>query len=274
MATSSSNPERIQKAAHLLRLAKHGVVLSGAGLSTPSGIPDFRSPKYGMWQSIDPTVVASMAGFRRAPANFFHWVRPLAHTIIEALPNPAHLAIARMEELGLVKEVITQNIDLLHSRAGSGKVHEIHGHLRTATCVECFRKYLSEDYIYRFMDSGEIPRCAHCGGILKPDVVLFGEALPFKVLQAAQKAARTCDVMLVVGTSLEVAPVSELPLIANAYGAELIIINYDQTYLDQNAAVVLHDELANILPAIVRAIEEGEGGTNEQRQIRHTAGGK
>lgn len=274
MTSESRNHNLVQNAANLLRGAKHGVVLTGAGISTPSGIPDFRSPQYGMWQTIDPMVVASMAGFRRDPANFFHWVRPLTRTIIEALPNPAHFAVARLEELGLVQEVITQNIDVLHSRAGSSHVHEIHGHLRTATCVECFRKYPAEDFIYRFMDSGEVPRCDHCGGILKPDVVLFGEALPFKVLQLAQKAARTCDVMLVAGTSLEVAPVSELPLIANAYGADLIIINYEETYLDQNAAVVIHDEVANVLPAIVQAIEEGEGGNNEQRRIRHAAGGE
>ena len=259
MPLTSASLDRI---AALLYEARHAVALTGAGSSTPSGIPDFRSPDSGLWAHADPSVVASMIGFRREPENFYAWVRPLARRMLAAQPNPSHIALARLEQMGLLKAIITQNIDMLHSKAGSQTVYEVHGHLRTATCVECFTHYPTDPFLEDFLNTGALPHCKSCGGLLKPDVVLFGEALPFKVLQAAQREARQADLMLVAGSSLEVAPVSELPLIAIGHGARLVVINYDQTYVDGYADAVVHDDVSTVLPDVVeRLVRREEQGT-------------
>jgi NAD-dependent deacetylase len=247
--------EALQQAADMLRHARHAVALTGAGLSTPSGIPDFRSHHTGLWDRVDPMEVASMSGFRRKPEAFFEWVRPLARTIAEAQPNPAHYALSELEAQGIIKALITQNIDMLHSRAGTQLIYEVHGHLRESTCVECFRVFPSEQFLSTFIETGAIPHCPVCEGILKPNVILFGEALPVKILHAAQREARECDVMLVAGSSLEVAPASELPLIAIAHGARVILINLEPTYLDDQAAVVMHGDVADVLPRLTRLVE-------------------
>ncbi len=244
-----------ERAAALLRRARYAIALTGAGISTPSGIPDFRSRTSGLWESVDPMEVASISGFRRRPEAFYAWVRPLVRLMLDAQPNAAHLALAQLETLGIIKALVTQNIDMLHSRAGTQVLYEVHGHLREATCVECFHGYATDGLLAYFVESGDMPRCAHCGGLLKPNVILYGEALPIRILQAAQRAARECDVMLVAGSSLEVAPASELPLIAHAHGAELILINYERTYIDDQASVVIHDDVADVLPRIASLLE-------------------
>jgi NAD-dependent deacetylase len=254
-------PQTLRRAVELLRNARCGVALTGAGVSTPSGIPDFRSPHSGLWENVDPMEVASIYGFRRKPEAFFAWMRPLAQHMLDAKPNPAHVALAKMEALGYVKALITQNIDMLHSRAGSHTLVEVHGHMREATCGACFRIYPTEPFIHEFISSGVPPCCPECGGILKPNVVLFGEQLPFKVLQEAQRLSADCDVMLVAGSSLSVAPVSDFPRIALAHGAKVIIVNYEQTYLDRQASVVIHDDVAVILPRLVGLLE---GKENDQ----------
>jgi NAD-dependent deacetylase len=251
----ASPVETLQSAAELLHQARYAVALTGAGISTPSGIPDFRSPHTGLWDNVDVMEVASMMGFRRRPEAFFNWVRPLAYQMVRAEPNPAHYALAQLEAIGVIKALITQNIDMLHSRAGSHKLYEVHGHLREATCVECFGVYPASDgFMDRFIDTGEIPRCPGCGGVLKPNVILFGEALPVKILHASQRAARECDVMLVAGSSLEVAPASELPLVALAHGAKLILVNYEPTYVDDQADIVMHADVAAILPKLAQLL--------------------
>jgi NAD-dependent deacetylase len=252
--------EALLSAADLMRRAQNVVVLTGAGISTPSGIPDFRSHKTGMWDQVDPMEVASIFGFRRKPEAFFEWVRPLTRQIMHAQPNPAHHALAQLEDHGIVRALITQNIDMLHTRAGSRTIYEVHGHLRELTCVECFRIYPSESYLIDFVETGDMPRCPICNGILKPNVILFGEALPIRVITAAQRAVRECDLLLVVGSSLEVAPASELPLIAMAHGAKLILINYDETFVDADANVVLHDDVAQVLPRLVHMVESAMTG--------------
>lgn len=246
--------EAIRSAAALLSSARYGVALTGAGISTPSGIPDFRSPVSGLWEHYDPLVVASIYGFRRNASQFFAWIRPLARMMFAATPNAAHLALAQMEELGLIKELITQNIDVLHTRAGSRMVHEVHGHMREATCVECFRVYPAEIFLSDFVETGAVPRCPHCGGVLKPNVILYGEQMPIRALQAARRAARACDVMLVAGSSLTVAPASDLPLMARAHGAHLIVINLEETYIDDQASVVIHADVAEVLPRLLEQI--------------------
>ena len=245
----------ITRAADLFRKARHAVALTGAGISTPSGIPDFRSRDTGLWEHVDPVEVASIYGFRRSPQAFFDWIRPLAGLLRSAEPNPAHRALAQMEAKGHLEALITQNIDMLHTRAGSCTVYEVHGHLRTATCIACSTNYPTESFIESFIEGGAIPRCAACGGILKPDVILYGEQLPAAVLHAAERAARECDLMLVAGSSLTVAPVSELPMLAAMNGADIIIVNDDATYIDLRASVVIHADVAEILPRIAAELE-------------------
>ena len=247
------NPAQVAKAANLIRSARHVVVLTGAGISTPSGIPDFRSPRSGLWEQADPATVASIWGFRRDPAAFYAWLRPLAQAMAQAQPNQAHQALAAMEKAGLVKAVITQNIDGLHQKAGSQRVFELHGHVRTAICLRCGRETPAAEPLAALLETGRIPRCAGCGGVLKPNVVLYGELLPEDVFLAAEAEANACDLMWVVGSSLTVAPASLLPEEAIRRRALLVIVNRMATELDGRAAVVLRDDVAEVLPAIAVA---------------------
>jgi NAD-dependent deacetylase len=254
--SSENLPGSAAAAARLLAESRYAIALTGAGVSTPSGIPDFRTPASGLWAKHDPFEVASLAAFHRDPQTFFDWIRPLAERMLAAEPNPAHEALARLEAMGVLKALITQNIDVLHMRAGSRNVYEVHGHIRTATCTECRREAAADELIRQFVASGEIPRCETCGGILKPDVILMGEALPAPVIESAEREATRCDVMLIAGSSLEIAPVSHLLLAALARGAHLIIVNHEKTYLDDDASVVIHDDVAKVLPMLVERLEE------------------
>lgn len=247
--------ESIEFAADLFRQSKRAVVLTGAGISTPSGIPDFRSTDTGLWSRDEPLEVASLSSFRTAPEKFFAWFRPLANQIFYAQPNPAHLAIAELEQAGRVKAIITQNIDALHQKAGSRNVIEVHGTLKTMTCTQCYHRAEAEPYLKAFVDSNEPPRCAKCGQLLKPDVILFGEQLPQSAWSAAQKAARECDLMLVVGSSLEVLPVAGLPMQALDRGAHLIIVNNTPTYLNVRADAAILEDAAAIIPAITESVK-------------------
>lgn len=240
----------IDFAADLFRDAKHIVVLTGAGLSTPSGIPDFRSEGTGLWSRDEPLEVASLSTFRTAPERFFKWFRPLASQIFNAEPNPAHTALAKLEKHGHLHTIITQNIDALHQKAGSQYVVEMHGSMQTLTCTQCYQQVESKGYLQAFVEQGEIPRCAKCGAVLKPDLILFGEQLPQNAWSEAQREARQCDLMLVAGSSLEVLPVAGLPLQALDRGAHLIIINNTPTYLNVRADVVILEDVARIIPAI------------------------
>jgi len=245
--------ERIARAAELITASRYTVALTGAGISTPSGIPDFRSPGTGLWEQSDPTEVASLWAFQARPQVFYDWVRPLARLVCQAVPNAAHLALATLEQQRLLKAVITQNIDDLHQKAGSQTVLEVHGSLRDATCLRCYAIVPSESFIQRFLEDGDVPRCPTCGGVLKPNVVFFGEMLPASVFWRAQQAAEECELMVVAGSSLEVAPVSGLPARALDHGARVIIVNQQPTYLDHAADVVFHENVAEVLPRIVAA---------------------
>jgi NAD-dependent deacetylase len=237
----------IGRAAGLLGGARRAVALTGAGFSRPSGIPDFRSSD-GLWADIDPMEVASLRSFRRDPDRFYRWLNSLITPVLKALPNPAHQALARLEAVGKLGAVITQNIDGLHQRGGSRRVFELHGHLRGATCVECGRQ-VPGDMVPPAARRGRAPRC-DCGGAFKPDVVLFDEGLAPGLLWLARKAVDECDLLIVAGTSLEVAPVCDLPLAALARGARLIVLNLSPTYIDERADVTIHADVAAALPAI------------------------
>jgi NAD-dependent deacetylase len=229
----------IKEAASLLAKAQHAIAFTGAGISTPSGIPDFRSPQTGLWQHDDPYQVASIHAFRKNPKSFFDWIRPLAINSASAAPNSAHIALAHLESRGLIKAVITQNIDGLHQKAGSKKVLELHGSAQTATCPSCGKKH-SRDYFYKVLtQSKEHPRCNNCDHIIKPDVVLFGEPLPQNTWEKAYQESINADLILVVGSSLEVSPANSLPETALDHGAVLLINNQGDTYLDDRALVLL-----------------------------------
>lgn len=255
MADLSTKTEQgIRHASNIIRGSKHVAVLTGAGISTPSGIPDFRSPDSGLWERYDPLEVASLYTFRINPEKFFAWMRPLAIQIHDAQPNPAHLGLARLEQAGYIKTVITQNIDSLHQRAASSNVLEVHGSMQTLTCVSCFRQVDSAGYIQPYFEDGVIPRCPDCANILKPSVVLFGEQMPVKTWLQAQEASDKCDLMIVAGSSLEVIPVANLPMRAIENGAHLIVINHTKTYIDEHADVVFSEDVAEIIPLIVAEV--------------------
>jgi NAD-dependent deacetylase len=255
MISSSPQVEKnIRIAGDLIRKSSYTTVLSGAGISTPSGIPDFRSTDSGLWELYDPFEVASLNAFRYHPERFYGWLRPLARDIINANPNPAHLGFAQLEEAGFVKYIVTQNIDGLHHRAGSKNIIEVHGSLRTLSCSHCFNQVSSEPYVHSYITQGEIPRCKSCNGILKPDAILFGEQLPARTWLQALEACKQCDLIIVAGSSLEVLPVAGLPMRAIQNGANLIIINHMSTYIDVRADVVLNEDLAWTIPQIVKEV--------------------
>lgn len=247
---SSTSSSLIHQSAELIQSAQHVVVLTGAGISTPSGIPDFRSHNSGLWERFDPMAVASLTSFRYNPEGFFEWVAPLLRCIVESEPNAAHLALAELETHGHVHAIITQNIDALHHRAGSKEVYELHGHLREASCTLCFASFETHRFIQDFLQTGDLARCPDCHGILKPNIVLYGEQLPANVVRASMQTLELADLILVVGSSLEVVPAATFPIAALNRGAKLIIINHDPTYLDERASVILSDDVATILPRI------------------------
>jgi NAD-dependent deacetylase len=247
----------IQNAASLIRRAKKTVILTGAGYSTPSGIPDFRTAGSGLWTKYLPMEVASLTTFRTNPELFFAWMHPLASHMLGALPNDAHLALAKLEASGYLSTIITQNIDGLHHRAGNKHVLEIHGTFNTLTCVGCFKKFASDGLIQPYLDNGEIPHCPECHRLLKPDVILFEEQLPVRTWTKAEKACESCDLMLVAGTSLEVMPSARLPVRALDNGAGLILVNKTETFIDVRADIILRGDVAELMPLLVDEVLGG-----------------
>ena len=251
---SSDLVKELEFAAELFRQAKHPLVLTGAGISTPSGIPDFRSEGTGLWSKSEAMEAASLSNFRYNPSRFYEWFRPLAKKIINATPNAAHLALAKLGESGYLNTVITQNIDILHQKAGSKNVIEMHGTLRTLSCTQCFHQFEASLFLKSFVEEGTIPLCPDCNATLKPDVILFGEQLPQKAWLKAQSAARNCDLMLIVGSSLEVLPVAGIPMQTLDRGGHLIIVNQTPTYLNVRADIVFTQDAAELLPALAKEV--------------------
>ena len=245
---------QIRKAAEIILSSQRTVVLTGAGVSTPSGIPDFRSMNFGLWQRINPWTVASLSAFRYQPQKFYEWFQPLAVQIFNAAPNPSHNALADLEEHGFLQAIITQNINRLHQKAGSQHVFEVHGSLNTLSCGECYQQYPASLLIPPYIEHGEIPECPDCKRILKPDVILIDEQLPAKSWLAAKKNSEDCDVMIIAGSSLVVMPVAELPQRAYRNQARIIIVNQSETYIDTFSDVVIRRDVAEILPAIAHEV--------------------
>jgi len=196
----------------------------------------------------NPLAVATIWAFHDHPQRFYDWVRPLARDILNARPNAAHQALAQMEAAGKLEAVITQNVDGLHQAAGSQNVYEIHGHLRTLSCLSCGLSAPGLKPLQALVETGEMPLCPQCGQALKPDIVLFGEPMPHDVIVGAQERTLQSDVMLVVGSSLEVMPAADLPALAVRSGSKLIIATLGMTPLDHLADVIIRDDVAKTLP--------------------------
>lgn len=245
-----------RKAADLIRTSSYTVALTGAGISTPSGIPDFRSGVNGLWHKHNPMQVASLSTFRTQPEDFFNWFHPLAALIHQAEPNLAHLALANLESTGKLKTLITQNIDGLHQKAGSRSILHVHGTLNSLTCGSCYQGFDSDPFLAEFIQNKTIPMCPNCNSILKPDVILFEEQLPRETWLRAEEETVQCDLMIVIGSSLEVNPVAQLPYKAIGRGAQLIIINQQPTYIDSRATVRISEDAATALPAIIEAMSD------------------
>lgn len=237
--------------AELIREADGPVVaLTGAGISVPSGIPDFRSPGTGLWENVDPMKVAHIDAFRRDPEGFWRFYGQRFALLRDKRPNGAHVVLAELESRGLLEAVITQNIDRLHALAGSREVVEVHGSVGTSSCLECGAVYGIEQV--RGM-LPEVPRCS-CGYALKPDVVLFGELLPEVAMTRATTLAASASLLLVVGSSLEVYPVAGLPEITLAAGGSVAICTKSSTPYDSEAAVRLDGDVVDELEAVLAAL--------------------
>ena len=252
-----NDPEFIEAthlAADLIKKSHLTVTLTGAGISTPSGIPDFRSPGSGLWNRVEPMEVASLSAFRHNPEQFYKWFQPLAAQVLSAKPNPAHTTLAKLEAEGYISTIITQNIDGLLSRAGAKNVLEVHGSLNTLSCTNCYRLIPSSSIIDEYINECKIPLCPTCGSVLKPNIILYEEQLPVSTWKKAEVACQNCGLMLVAGTSLEVMPSARLPVQAMDHGAKLIIINHAATFMDVRANVVIHADVAEILPQIMNEV--------------------
>jgi NAD-dependent deacetylase len=242
----------VAELAALLREHRPCVVLTGAGISTESGVPDFRSPT-GMWAQFDPLEYGSIQAFRADPEKVWRFYAPRFSMLTQAEPNEAHRALAELERGGHVRAVVTQNIDLLHERAGSADVVEVHGSIRTSSCSGCGATYALAE-VLALLDASGLPRCADCEAVLKPDVVFFGELLPEEAIERATVLAREAKLMLVVGSTLEVQPVAGLPLETLASGGALAIVNRGPTALDGLATVKAEGSAGEILSAVARRL--------------------
>jgi NAD-dependent deacetylase len=239
--------------ASLIREADSVVALTGAGISVPSGIPDFRTPGTGLWEKVDPMVVAHIDAFHRDTKRFWSFYRPRFGLLGDKEPNAAHLALAELESRGLLDAVITQNVDRLHGKAGSERVVEVHGSIATSSCTSCNASYPLETVGELFDDDG-VATCACCMGKVKPDVVLFGELLPEAAIEEAQRLCAGADLLLCVGSSLEVYPVAGLPELTLSAGGAVAIVTRGPTPYDDRAAVKLDGDVVDELGAVLAAL--------------------
>jgi NAD-dependent deacetylase len=240
--------------AGLLREAGSVVALTGAGISVPSGIPDFRSPGTGLWENVDPMEVAHIDAWRADPERFWRFYGNRFQALEGKQPNGAHLALVELERRGRLDAVITQNIDTLHRKAGTRELIEVHGTIESSSCLRCGEgQPLAEVRARLVADPAGVPRC-DCGEALKPDVVLFGEWLSEETLERAYALAAAADVLLCVGTSLEVHPIAQLPGITRANGGEVVLVTQGPTPWDGRAAVKLDGAVGAELRAVLAAL--------------------
>jgi NAD-dependent deacetylase len=244
----------VERLAELLGQSRGAVALTGAGVSVPSGIPDFRTPETGLWAKVDPMEVAHIDVFERNPERFWSYYRPRFQALGDKRPNPAHEALAELERRGLIEGVITQNIDRLHRAAGSDNVIEVHGSIETSSCTICAVSYEIEEMDALFDERG-VALCSACGGSVKPDVVLFGELLPERAMVRATALAKRAELMLCVGSSLAVHPVAGLPRLTLEAGGKLAIVTKGETSYDGEAEVKLEGEVDAELTELLAALD-------------------
>ena len=248
-----SNDVSIQKLAALIRENQPCVVLTGAGASTESGIPDFRSPT-GIWAEFDPMEYATLGAFERDPRKVWRFYAPRFDMLAGAEPNRVHRALAALEREGFVRSVVTQNIDTLHERAGSHDVIEVHGSIRTSSCPRCASSYPLAEVVPLIEAGDGAPECPSCGAILKPDVVFFDELLPPGAMERATELAGEARLMLVIGSGLEVYPVGGLPQVTLDAGGQVAVVNQTPTWVDGRAALVLRDKAGDALEATAETL--------------------
>ena len=240
--------------AEMIREANSVVALTGAGISVPSGIPDFRTPGKGLWENVDPMEVAHIDAFHRDTKRFWSFYRPRFADLADKQPNGAHAALAELEAGELLAAVITQNVDRLHSKAGSERVVEVHGSIASSSCTTCSTSYPLES-VGEIFDGDGVATCACCMGKVKPDVVLFGELLPEAAMAEAQELCADADLLLCVGSSLEVHPVAGLPELTLAAGGRLAVVTRGPTPYDDVAAVKLDGDVVQELESVLTALE-------------------
>jgi NAD-dependent deacetylase len=246
--------QQAARVAELLEQSDSAIVLTGAGVSVPSGIPDFRTPGKGLWEKVDPMEVAHIDVFRRDPDRFWHFYGDRFATLGDKEPNPAHEAIAELEARGLIRGVITQNIDRLHRKAGSENVIEVHGSIEWSVCLECGAKVGIERVIEMLRSGIHTPECEACIRPLKPNVVLFGELLPEEAMSDAFALSSEADLMLAIGSSLEVYPVASLPSVTRENGGRLALVTQGKTPYDREAEVKLSGDVVDELDAVLDAL--------------------
>jgi NAD-dependent deacetylase len=254
MTRSGAASRSAEQLAELLRSSSRAVVLTGAGISVPSGIPDFRTPGKGLWEKVNPMEVAHIDVFRREPDRFWHFYGDRFASLREIKPNRAHDVVAELERRGLVRGVVTQNIDRLHRAAGSENVIEVHGSIEWSVCPECGGR-VGIDRVMELLAAAEgAPECDACIAPLKPNVVLFGEMLPDEAMMDAYALATEADLMLCIGSSLEVYPVASLPGVARDAGARLALVTQGDTPYDRDADVKLDGDVVDELEAVLAAL--------------------
>ena len=241
-----------EQAAGLLARARHAIALTGAGVSVPSGIPHFRSP-HGLWTRFDIREYGTIQAFLHSPRKVWRLFAEIAAVVERAKPNPGHIALARLEALGVLKGLVTQNIDSLHTQAGTRKIVEFHGSTRYLHCVSCQQRYPSDQWD-ALTDREGIPVC-QCGFVLKPEVILFGESIPEDAIRTAYDWASRSDLILVVGTSAEVAPASLLPAVVASTGGAIVEMNIGPTQLSSQATCRIVGDVSETLPALMSDVE-------------------
>jgi len=238
--------------------SKYTAALTGAGISTESGIPDYRSPGTGLWENTDMSVV-SLNGFLRDPAKYYSYALKLHPMRSAAKPNPAHHFLGLLEQLGFLKGVVTQNVDGLHQDAGSENVHELHGSLRQAVCLGCNLLFPMEGVMQRVVGGENIPLCEQCGGVLKPNAIFFGEALPQIPWKESVKLCEKADLLVVIGSSLQVSPANLLPDIALRNGANLVICNIQPTPFDSDARLMVDEKVGEFATFATKMLDKEIG---------------
>lgn len=254
MSLTAAAREQVARLAELVSAADSVVALTGAGISVPSGIPDFRTPGTGLWENVDPMEVAHIDAWRADPERFWRFYGARFQSLEDKRPNEAHLALAELERRGMLDAVVTQNIDMLHRKAGTRELVEVHGTIEHSSCLACGAQYPLGETRGRLAAARDgVPRC-DCGDPLKPDVVLFGELLPEGALERAHALASDADVLLCIGSSLEVHPIAQLPGVTRAAGGSVAIVTQGPTPFDARADVRLGGDVVADLRALLEAL--------------------